>query len=89
MKTRDKYLIESKEEQKNYFLNSLVSHIREYKKVLESEMGFINNTVLANEIGNIILSSIDKALTKKESDFVKKVLKSGKPLLTYGKGSKK
>ena len=89
MKTRDKYLIESKEEQKNYFLNSLVANIRAYKKDLEAEMGFVNNTVLANELGNLILSSIDKALTKKESDFVKKVLKSGKPLLTYGKGSKK
>ena len=89
MKTRDKYLIENKVEQGNYFLNSIVANIRDYKRALEAEMGFVNHTVLANEVGNIILSAIDKALTKKEADFVKKVIKSGKPLLTYGKGSKK
>ena len=89
MKTRDKYLIESKAEQGNYFLNSVVANIRDYKRALEAEMGFVNPTVLANEIGNLILSSIGKALTKKEADFVKKVIKTGKPLMTYGKGSKK
>jgi len=88
MRTIDKYLTEGKEEQKNAFMNSLVAHIKEYRRVLENEMGIANPTVLANEIGNIILSSIDKALKKKEADFIKKVIKTGKPLLTYGKGSK-
>jgi hypothetical protein len=52
-------------------------------------MGFVNHTVLANELGNIIMSSINRALNKKEADFLKKVLKAGKPIMTYGKGSKK
>ena len=89
MKTRDKYLVENKAEQANYFLNSVVANIRDYRRALESEMGFVNHTVLANEVGNLILSALNKALTKKEADFVKKVLKTGKPLMTYGKGSKK
>jgi hypothetical protein len=55
---------------------------------MEKESGFVNPTVLANEIGNIILASISKALKQKEGDLVKKVLKAGKPILTYGKGSK-
>lgn len=89
MKTRDKYLVENKAEQANYFLNSVVANIRDYRRALEAEMGFVNHTVLANEVGNLILSALNKALTKKEADFVKKVLKTGKPLMTYGKGSKK
>ena len=91
MKTRDRYLTEGtgKEEAARVLYNSLLSHIIEYRKVLEAEMGFVNHTVLANELGNIIMSSINRALSKKEADFLKKVLKSGKPIMTYGKGSKK
>jgi hypothetical protein len=89
MKTRDKYLVENKEEAARVLYNGLLSYIREYRKALETEMGFVNHTVLANELGNIIMSSINRALNKKEADFLKKVLKAGKPIMTYGKGSKK
>lgn len=86
MKTVNKYLKEDTDQQETYFLNSLVSHIKEYRSVMEKENGFVNPTVLANEIGNIILASISKALIQKEGNLVKKVLKAGKPMLTYGKG---
>lgn len=89
MKTRDKYLVESKEEAARVLYNGLLSYIKEYRKALEVEMGFVNHTVLANELGNIIMSSINRALNKKEADFLKRVLKNGKPIMTYGKGSKK
>jgi hypothetical protein len=88
MRIVNKYLNENTEEQEKYFLNSLVSHIKEYRSVMEKESGFVNPTVLANEIGNIILASISKSLKQKEADLVKRVIKTGKPILTYGKGSK-
>jgi hypothetical protein len=88
MRVTDKYLKESIDDQERYFLNSLVSHIKEYRSIMLKENGFVNPTVLANEVGNIILASISKALIQKEGDLVKKVLKAGKPILTYGKGSK-
>jgi hypothetical protein len=88
MRITDKYLKESIDDQEKYFLNSLVSHIKEYRSTMEKESGFVNPTVLANEIGNIILASISKSLKQKEADLVKRVIKTGKPILTYGKGSK-
>jgi|GEM_PF-5005113 hypothetical protein len=88
METVRKYLTEDIDEQEKYFLNSLVSHIKEYRSTMLKDTGLVNPTVLANEVGNIILSAINKALIQKEADLVKKVIKTGKPLLTYGKGSK-
>jgi hypothetical protein len=88
METVRKYLTEDIDEQEKYFLNSLVSHIKEYRSTMLKDTGLVNPTVLANEVGNIILSAISKALIQKEADLVKKVIKTGKPLLTYGKGSK-